>query len=84
MRKYLLKRVLYMLLTLFLVATITFFLMKLMPGTPYTNQAKMTASQIEIMNKQYGLDKPIWEQYLIYIFGMFHGDFGISNIVTNQ
>ena len=68
MRKYLLKRVLYMLLTLFLVATITFFLMKLMPGTPYTNQAKMTASQIEIMNKQYGLDRPIWEQYLIYIF----------------
>ncbi|MCI6062729.1 oligopeptide ABC transporter permease [Ligilactobacillus salivarius] len=84
MRKYLLKRVLYMLLTLFLVATITFFLMKLMPGTPYTNQAKMTASQIEIMNKQYGLDKPIWEQYLIYIFGMFHGDFGTSFQYSNQ
>ncbi|MGN8883561.1 oligopeptide ABC transporter permease [Ligilactobacillus salivarius] len=84
MRKYLLKRVLYMLLTLFLVATITFFLMKLMPGTPYTNQAKMTTSQIEIMNKQYGLDKPIWEQYLIYIFGMFHGDFGTSFQYSNQ
>ena len=84
MRKYLLKRVLYMLLTLFLVATITFILMKLMPGTPYTNQAKMTASQIEIMNKQYGLDKPIWEQYLIYIFGMFHGDFGTSFQYSNQ
>ena len=84
MRKYLLKRVLYMLLTLFLVATITFFLMKLMPGTPKTNQAKMTASQIEIMNKQYGLDKPIWEQYLIYIFGMFHGDFGTSFQYSNQ
>ena len=84
MRKYLLKRVLYMLLTLFLVATITFFLMKLMPGTPYTNQAKMTASQIEIMNKQYGLDKPIWEQYLIYTFGMFHGDFGTSFQYSNQ
>ena len=84
MRKYLLKRVLYMLLTLFLVATITFFLMKLMPGTPYTNQAKMTASQIEIMNKQYGLDKPIWEQYLIYIFGMFHGNFGTSFQYSNQ
>ena len=84
MRKYLLKRVLYILLTLFLVATITFFLMKLMPGTPYTNQAKMTASQIEIMNKQYGLDKPIWEQYLIYIFGMFHGDFGTSFQYSNQ
>ena len=84
MRKYLLKRDWYMLLTLFLVATITFFLMKLMPGTPYTNQAKMTASQIEIMNKQYGLDKPIWEQYLIYIFGMFHGDFGTSFQYSNQ
>ncbi|HIZ96157.1 MAG TPA: ABC transporter permease [Candidatus Ligilactobacillus excrementavium] len=84
MKKYLLKRVLYMILTLFLVATITFFLMKLMPGTPYSNQEKMSPQQIKIMNQQYGLDKPIWMQYVIYIFGMVHGDLGTSFQFSNQ
>ncbi|MCP0887235.1 ABC transporter permease [Ligilactobacillus sp. WILCCON 0076] len=84
MRKYLLKRILYMVLTLFLVATITFFLMKLMPGTPYSNQEKMTTAQIKIMNEQYGLNKPVWEQYVIYIFDMLHGDLGTSFQYSNQ
>lgn len=55
-----------MILTLFIVATVTFFLMKLMPGSPYANQEKLTAQQIQIMNVQYGLNKPIFQQYLIY------------------
>lgn len=84
MKKYLLKRVFYMALTLFLVATITFFLMKLMPGTPYSNQEKLTASQIQIMNEQYGLNKPVWQQYLIYMFGFLHGDLGTSFQYSNQ
>ncbi|WP_057829809.1 oligopeptide ABC transporter permease [Liquorilactobacillus cacaonum] len=84
MRKYLLKRVFYMVLTLFLVATITFFLMKLMPGTPYSNQEKMTPQQIRIMNEQYGLNKPVWLQYLIYLGGMLHGDLGTSFQYSNQ
>lgn len=73
-----------MVLTLFLVATITFFLMKLMPGTPYSNQEKMTTAQIKIMNEQYGLNKPVWEQYVIYIFDMLHGDLGTSFQYSNQ
>ncbi|KRL00537.1 oligopeptide transport system permease [Liquorilactobacillus capillatus DSM 19910] len=73
-----------MILTLFLVATITFFLMKLMPGTPYSNQQKMTAQQIQIMNEQYGLNKPMWMQYLIYLGGMLHGDLGVSFQFSNQ
>lgn len=84
MKKYLLKRVGYMALTLFLVATITFFLMKMMPGSPYANEAKMSATQIKIMNEQYGLDKPVWQQYLIYLFGMLHGDLGTSFQYSNQ
>ncbi|WP_027106340.1 oligopeptide ABC transporter permease [Ligilactobacillus ceti] len=84
MRKYLLKRIFYMILTLFLVATLTFFLMKLMPGTPFTNQQKMTAEQIQIVNEQYGLNKPIWQQYLLYLAGMVHGDFGTSFQFSNQ
>ena len=84
MAKYLIKRIFYMSLTLFLVATITFFLMKMMPGSPYANEAKMTATQKAIMNKQYGLDKPIIEQYITYLAGAAHGDFGISFQYSNQ
>ena len=84
MAKYLLKRIFYMILTLFLVATITFFLMKMMPGSPYANEAKMTATQKAIMNKQYGLDKPVIEQYITYLVGAAHGDFGISFQYSNQ
>ena len=84
MAKYLLKRIFYMILTLFLVATITFFLMKMMPGSPYANEAKMTATQKAIMNKQYGLDKPVIQQYITYLAGAAHGDFGISFQYSNQ
>lgn len=73
-----------MILTLFLVATITFFLMKMMPGSPYANEAKMTATQKAIMNKQYGLDKPVIEQYITYLAGAARGDFGISFQYSNQ
>ena len=63
MARYLLKRIFYMILTLFIVATVTFFLMKLMPGSPYANEAKMTLTQRHIMDEQYGLNKPEWQQY---------------------
>ena len=84
MARYLIKRILYMILTLFIVATVTFFLMKLMPGSPYANEAKMTMTQRHIMDQQYGLNKPVWQQYLIYIVGMLHGDFGTSFQYSNQ
>lgn len=84
MARYLLKRIFYMILTLLIVATVTFFLMKMMPGSPYANEAKMTHTQIEIMNRQYGLNKPVWQQYLIYIGGLLHGDLGTSFQYSNQ
>lgn len=84
MTKYLLKRIFYMLLTLFIVATATFFLMKMMPGSPYANEAKMTLAQRQIMDEQYGLNKPVIVQYLIYLGGMFKGDFGTSFQYANQ
>lgn len=76
--KYIGKRVLYMLLTLFLIASITFFLMKLLPGTPYSNQDKLSEEQIFIMNEKYGLNEPIIVQYGIYILGLVTGDLGTS------
>ncbi len=84
MVKYLGKRIFYIILTLFIVSTITFFLMKFMPGTPLTNQAKLTPGQIHQIYKQYGLDKPVWQQYLVYLAGVVHGNFGISFQFSNQ
>lgn len=76
--KYIGKRIFYMAITLFLIASITFFLMKLLPGTPYSNQDKLTSEQIYIMNEKYGLNEPIIVQYGIYLLGLLTGDLGTS------
>ena len=83
MTKYLLKRVAILLATLWVVVTLSFFLMQVMPGTPYNNP-KLTDEMIAMMNKQYGLDKPLWQQYLKYLFDILHGDFGTSYQSINQ
>lgn len=76
--KYILKRIFYMVVTLFLIATITFFLMKLLPGSPYANEENLTDAQLQIMNAKYGLDKPVWMQYFIYLGGLVRLDLGMS------
>ena len=76
--KYILKRIFYMIVTLFLIATITFFLMKLLPGSPYANEENLTDAQLQIMNAKYGLDKPVWMQYFIYLGGLVRLDLGMS------
>jgi len=67
-----------MIITLFLIATITFFLMKLLPGSPYANEENLTDAQLQIMNAKYGLDKPVWMQYFIYLGGLVRLDLGMS------
>ncbi|MDR3121017.1 MAG: ABC transporter permease, partial [Clostridiales bacterium] len=81
---YFAKRLILMLLTLLLIITLTFFLMKLLPGSPYANQDKLTQVQVDILNRQYGLDKPVPTQYLIYLQGFIKGDFGVSFQFKNQ
>ncbi len=73
-----------MIITLWLIATITFFLMQLLPGTPYTNQERLSPETIEMLNKQVGLDKPVIVQYGIYLSNLIQGDFGISFQFKNQ
>ena len=81
---YFLKRVFFMIITLWMIATITFFLMKLLPGTPYTNAERLSPETIELLNKQVGLDKPVVVQYGIYLSNLVQGDFGISFQFKNQ
>ena len=76
MRKFILKR----LLTLFVIATFTFFLMKLLPGSPFDEErlsALSTEQRAEFLSK-YGLDKPVATQYLIYLKNVVQGDLGTS------
>ncbi|PTK50973.1 peptide ABC transporter permease, partial [Staphylococcus nepalensis] len=77
MLRYILKRFGYMLISLFIIMTITFFLMKLMPGSPF-NDAKLSADQKEILNETYGLNDPVIVQYLHYLKNVVTGDFGVS------
>ncbi|HLQ41081.1 MAG TPA: oligopeptide ABC transporter permease [Tetragenococcus sp.] len=82
--KYLIKRIFYMAITLWLIATITFFMMQFLPGTPYTNAEKLSPEQIALLNKQMGLDQPMIVQYGNYLINALHGDFGISFQFKNQ
>ncbi|QPC46072.1 oligopeptide ABC transporter permease [Mangrovibacillus cuniculi] len=84
MVKYIAQRLIYMVITLFLIASFTFFLMQLLPGTPYNNQDKLSDAQIEIMNEKYGLNKSVPEQYALYIGGLVQGDLGVSFQFDNR
>ena len=83
MTKYLLKRIAILLVTLWVVVTLSFFLMQVMPGSPFNNP-KLTNDMIAVMNKQYGLDKPVWQQYLQYLWNVLQGDLGTSYQSANQ
>lgn len=83
MTRYVLKRLGYMFLSLFIIITITFFLMKMMPGSPF-NDAKLGAEQKAILNEKYGLNDPVAIQYLHYLKNVVTGDFGCSFQYHNQ
>ena len=80
MAKYILKRIIAGILTTFVLITATFFLMHAIPGGPFspTEEKNVPVEVLERLNQKYGLDKPVWEQYLIYLGGLVKGDFGIS------
>jgi len=67
-----------MVVTLFVIVALTFFTMKLLPGTPYKNQQKLSPEQIALLNHKYGLDLPLPEQFVRYLGSLLKGDLGIS------
>ena len=78
MAKYIVKRVFYMFITFFLIATATFFLMKTLPGSPISSASKLSPSQLAIVEANYGLDQPIPVQYAKYMLNLIQGDLGNS------
>ncbi len=83
MLRYTLKRLLYMVISLFIIITITFFLMKLMPGSPF-NDEKLSEEQKTMLNEKYGLNDPLPIQYGNYMANVVKGDFGNSFQYDNQ
>ncbi|WP_029200673.1 ABC transporter permease [Oribacterium sp. NK2B42] len=78
MPKYIAKRVIMAVVTAFLVATLTFCIMNLVPGGPFLAEKAVTPQAQAAMEAKYGLDKPLPQQYLTYLSGLLHGDFGLS------
>mgnify|MGYP004614049989 CR=1 FL=1 len=77
MAKYIFKRFFSSIFTIFVVITLTFFLMRLMPGGPFDGE-KMTPEIKANLEAKYGLDKPLGEQYLMYMKDLAKGDLGES------
>ncbi|MCH9785842.1 MAG: ABC transporter permease [Gammaproteobacteria bacterium] len=84
MLKYTLGRILSGLVTIWFIATATFLAMHAVPGDPLMNEKATTPEIRENLARKYGLDKPIVEQYVIYLGNMVQGDFGISFTQQNR
>jgi oligopeptide transport system permease protein len=78
MAKYIVKRVIFAALTIFLVASITFFLMNLVPGGPFIAEKSISAQAQAALKEKFGLDKPLIVQYKNYMQSVIQGDFGLS------
>lgn len=78
MVKYITKRVILAALTVFLVATLTFFLMNLVPGGPFVAEKSISAQAQAALEEKFGLDKPLIVQYKNYMTSVAKGDFGLS------
>lgn len=83
MAKYIAKRVLISIVTLWVLVTVVFVLVRCMPGDPFQGD-KMTPEIRANMEAYYGFDKSLPEQYIQYIQNLLHGDFGYSMKYTNQ
>lgn len=75
--KYIGKRIVVSAIMIFLLVTVSFFMVKLIPGSPFTSE-KMQAGNKEAIYAYYGLDRPVYEQYLTYMKNLLHGDLGVS------
>lgn len=78
MTKYLIKRVILAIVSIIIVTLITFFVMNLIPGGPFSSEKAPSQAVLDALNKRYNLDKPLWQQYLMYMNNLLHGDWGIS------
>ncbi len=79
MTGYILRRLLWLAPVLFFAALITFLLMHLVPGGPWDTKSRPISPQLEEqLESKYGLDEPVWRQFLTFSWNALHGDLGVS------
>lgn len=78
MGKYLTKRIVVALITILVIATITFFLMHAIPGGPFTREKALPPAILEVMEQKYHMNDPLVKQYVDYMAGLFTFDLGPS------
>jgi len=74
----LLKRLLHGIIVLWIVATLTFLLLRVAPGGPFDSDRRLPPEVIANLEAKYHLDEPVWQQYFRYLVGIAQGDFGPS------
>ena len=84
MLTYTLKRVLQGIVTVWFIATATFIAMHAVPGDPLANQRATNEQIRQNLEQRYGLDRPVSEQYVVFLGGILRGDFGISFTQENR
>ncbi len=88
MIKYIFRRLIYAGLTIWIIATITFILMNVAPGSPFAAEGNISKTAIEAMNEYYGLNEPLLVQYSKYLISIATFDFGPSmtspSIMVNE
>lgn len=77
MAKFVWNRLLSSLVTLFVIATTSFFFIRFAPGSPFTGE-KVPAAVVKELEKKYGFDKPVYQQYAMYLGNLVRGDLGLS------
>ncbi|KOS30909.1 peptide ABC transporter permease [Bacillus anthracis] len=82
---YVIKKLSVMVFTLWVITTVTFLIMHIIPGDPFSSDAKIFPEEvIQNMRAKYHLDEPLWNQYVAYLDGVVHFDFGESVQSTGQ
>jgi len=75
------KKIFSSIVSIFMLLTIAFIMFRLLPGDPVSlmfRDPRLTQDQIMYLKEKFGLDKPLWEQYFIYLYNIVKGEFGIS------
>lgn len=78
MNRYYIKRIVSAVVTILLIATVTFFMMRAIPGGPFSRERALPDAIIEALNRKYNLDAPLFKQYVDYMLGLFTFDLGPS------
>jgi oligopeptide transport system permease protein len=78
LKQYIFKRLVISVITIWLIATCSFFLLHALPGNPFATEKLMSQDMMNKMMSYYGLDRPLMEQYLTFMKNLLHGDFGYS------